>query len=123
MGFVETGLGKKFGDYTIKRSTSKVDGRLLLQCKCGTMEKKTKAFLIHPGTTKTCHHKTGIIGKRFSSLTILGRSIYRFPNSKTNGYKCRCDCGNIIVAPAYSVEVGAWKSCGCAKFSWRKKNK
>lgn len=75
IGFIDVSVGKKFGDYTIEKLISKGDIRLLLKCKCGSLEKKSKAFLLHPQTTKTCHHKVAIIGKRFSRLLILSESV------------------------------------------------
>lgn len=47
-----------------------------------------------------------IKGKTFNRLTVLeymGKSRWR----------CKCECGNITIVPAYDIINGRTKSCGC----------
>lgn len=50
-------------------------------------------------------------------LTVLERSapVVKPSGQKEKAYKCRCDCGNVVVASAWSIETGDRKSCGCQK--------
>ena len=55
--------------------------------------------------------RTNHVGERFGRLLIVepahvggGRGFW---------WLCKCDCGNEIVAPHYSMRAGKTKSCGC----------
>ena len=57
-----------------------------------------------------------IIGKRFGKLTVLefaGRKIIK--NKYRYFYKCKCDCGNIIIRNADNLKTDVMSSCGCFK--------
>ena len=54
-----------------------------------------------------------MVGKRCGRLTVIeyvgagkGKSRYAL-------WKCRCDCGNEIIASGHSLRSGNTKSCGC----------
>ena len=51
-----------------------------------------------------------LTGKRFGRLTVLEF----VPNDKPHSYwKCKCDCGNIVITNAQSLKSADTKSCGC----------
>ena len=54
-----------------------------------------------------------LTGKKFTRLTVLGRSPQ--PHGYGNGrvWECRCDCGNTVYANTYCLLHGKVKSCGC----------
>lgn len=54
-----------------------------------------------------------IIGKRFGNLTVIERSS----NTKHGAtqWLCKCDCGNEIVIPIYTLQRGVVHNCGCMK--------
>lgn len=52
-----------------------------------------------------------IIGKTFNFLTVLDFAGLNKHNKAM--FKCKCKCGNEIVAVGYQVKTGKTKSCGC----------
>lgn len=54
-----------------------------------------------------------VIGQKFGKLTV----ILRTKKKRTKGvfYKCRCECGKLLLATKYNLERGRTKSCGCFK--------
>lgn len=60
---------------------------------------------------KRARNDIGLIGQRFSHLTISG-----FSHSDANYqkyYHCDCDCGKRFVARLSSIKYGSTQSCGC----------
>lgn len=52
-----------------------------------------------------------ITGKKFGRLTVLG--ISHKGERRKYFWKCRCDCGNEIIAEGSNLKSGNTKSCGC----------
>jgi hypothetical protein len=55
-------------------------------------------------------HVIDLSGQRFSKLIVL--NLDNRKNNKTQ-WKCRCDCGNLIVINGENLKNGHTKSCGC----------
>lgn len=59
--------------------------------------------------------KINMVGKRYGILTVVSD----FPSHRTpygavqSMWKCRCDCGNYIVASGGNLRRGHYISCGC----------
>lgn len=51
------------------------------------------------------------VGQKFGRLTIIER-LPKYKNGYTY-YKCKCDCGNIIILYSGAFVSGKTKSCGC----------
>lgn len=51
-----------------------------------------------------------LTGQKFGKLTVLERAETK---NKRTYWKCRCDCGNIVITEAYGIKTGHTKSCGC----------
>ena len=54
-------------------------------------------------------------GEKFGRLTVLER-VYdkeREDNQHTTFWKCRCECGNYIIASRNHLKDGHIRSCGC----------
>jgi hypothetical protein len=51
-------------------------------------------------------------GKKFGKLTVL-EMIWKY--RETTKMRCKCDCGNEIILPAYKVVSGVKTHCGCEK--------
>lgn len=49
---------------------------------------------------------------KFNRLTVLQRDKNKWNRVM---WKCRCDCGNIILVNSYALKSGSAKSCGCYK--------
>lgn len=55
-----------------------------------------------------------LIGQQFHKLTILGEGDKVYKNgSLIRMVNCKCECGNIVDVPLYSVIHSNTKSCGC----------
>ena len=52
-----------------------------------------------------------LTGKKFNRLTVLGLGE-RNPCNQLQ-WKCKCECGNIILATTTYLKTGHTKSCGC----------
>ena len=61
-----------------------------------------------------------ITGQSFGHLKVLGRGLHE--SSGTNGWRCRCVCGNIKVVTAGALNAGKTKSCGCQMTKGRRKD-
>lgn len=62
-----------------------------------------------------------LIGQRFSKL-VVQEIIYDSRNLKTKICRCKCDCGNTVDTPAYSLLRGYRTSCGCLQKERNKEN-
>lgn len=51
------------------------------------------------------------IGQKFNMLTVLG--IDHVEDKSAVIFKCKCDCGNIVLVPLAGLRSGNNKSCGC----------
>ena len=60
-------------------------------------------------------HFKNLKGQKFGLLTVLERDQdYINPNGTHRvQWKCKCECGNIVVINASSLTKGLTKSCGC----------
>lgn len=52
-----------------------------------------------------------LTGKKFNRLTVLGLGERNSCNQIQ--WKCRCACGNIVLATTTYLKTGHTKSCGC----------
>lgn len=59
---------------------------------------------------------TNLINQVFQNLTVINKTIERTQNGSII-YECKCICGNIIKVPAYCLNNGNTKSCGCYKIA------
>ena len=53
-------------------------------------------------------------GARFGALTVLGR-VMRPAGEKRSGhfYRCRCDCGEVVVRQRDTIVTRDYATCGC----------
>ena len=56
--------------------------------------------------------KLDIVGQKFNRLLVLSESLERTNTGKVQ-FKCKCDCGNIIISIGSKLKSGWTKSCGC----------
>lgn len=115
--------GQKFGRLTALRRVENKNGRTRWECRCdcGKMHIST-AHELKRGKCKSCgcerYRKlkgfTDIQGRRFGNLQVL----YPVDQRDKKGsvcWKCRCDCGNEIIASSDNLLHGNYKSCGCLR--------
>lgn len=110
---------KKFGKLTvIEQAPNKSTGRTawVCQCDCGNMVVVGTKELQN-GDTQSCgclREELIIkneIGKKYGRLTVLERIEQVFPDGAY--WKCKCDCGNIIITSGRRLRSGHTMSCGC----------
>ena len=115
--------GKRFGRLVaIKPVGSRAGSGIMWRCKCDCgKEIVTSCAHLISGHTSSCgcyrsdqtHDALAIdlTGKRFGRLV----AIEPVRKDAKDGilWKCKCDCGNFIEAPAGSLSAGYRKSCGC----------
>lgn len=55
-----------------------------------------------------------LTGKRFGRLTVIERAEDRVrPGYKAPMWKCKCDCGKVIITYGALLRKGLTRSCGC----------
>lgn len=114
-------IGKRFGKLIVLSLYGKHGTFHKWNCKCDCGN-TTTVFGHQLGRTKSCgclskennKKMDEIIGKRFNHFWVL-----RFSHSDSKGryYRCRCDCGNVVIRKGYAVRSGVSKSCGCLLYS------
>jgi len=115
--------GRRFGKLVVihrvenyVKPNGKKESKWLCQCDCGKTTKVVSSHL-KSGMTKSCGCLIGkafndLTGKRFGSLTVTERSENM---GKRTAWLCKCDCGNTCHAPAYRLNSGQMRSCGCLR--------
>lgn len=51
-----------------------------------------------------------LTGKKFGRLTVIKE------NGRRHGevcWECKCECGNVVTVPSYTLRIGETQSCGC----------
>ena len=74
-------------------------------------------YLRYYGQDDLCFSKgcaKNLAGKRFGQLTVLDQTGENAPD-RSRIWRCRCDCGREITAPANKLLRGRYSSCGCQK--------
>lgn len=86
-------------------------------CRCGCgKEYSVAAKHLISGKMKSCgclkiKRDEEFINKRFEKLVVIGKVG---SDGKNSIWKCKCDCGKIIIASRKDLLTGL-KSCGCAR--------
>jgi len=116
--------GQRFGKIVVLNS--KMPGRkALIKCDCG-IEKLVSCYDVFNSKIKSCGSKScvgrskNLINKKFSLLTVIGLSDDNDKNitNRCSQWKCKCECGTILIVPSNQLNSGRTKSCGCAKSKW-----
>lgn len=110
---------KKFGRLTPLYVSGRSKNKTLIwhcACDCGN-ETDVFSTNLRSGKTTSCgclqkeKVSKDIIGQKFGYLTVLSQE-----GKTKNGqlkWKCKCDCGTIIVVEGTKLRSGNTKSCGC----------
>jgi len=124
--------GQRFGRLVVLRADGKKvfpsgQSRMqwLCKCDCGNEKVIDQAQLLS-GNTKSCgcivrefgdRYRKDLTGQRFGRLTVIEHAgTHKNPNgSRKTLWKCKCDCGNEIVAQGSNLLSGTTTSCGCYK--------
>lgn len=120
-------VGQTFGELTVLRATEERQCGAIVwecQCSCGNICKVATGNLTS-GHTASCGCKKklsiprldSLAGQRFGKLIALER-VYDLTKTRSRrvGWKCQCDCGNIITVPQDCLTRKDFtQSCGCLK--------
>lgn len=113
--------GQKFGKLTVlseypERKNKKI--YWLCKCDCG-VEKLIAGADLKSGRTISCgcnkieKTKSNLLGKKFGRLTVIEETNER--KNRQVIWRCKCDCGNIVLVRTNSLKQGLTTSCGCYK--------
>lgn len=110
--------GMRFGHLICLRPTEErsKNGSILWLCRCDCGNTCLAAVSqLHSGYKKSCgclgHPRLkDYVGKRFGRLTVIE---YAGKENGLHRWRCRCDCGNEIIAGQTRLQSGQTKSCGC----------
>lgn len=119
MGKIKDQTGKIYGRLTVIKSDGlSNDNRIMWLCKCicGNFTRVRGTDLRSGHTTSCgCYNKelitNQIIGQKFNKLTVIERA--GTDNNRNSLWKCKCQCGNIIITTAKSLKSNHKLSCGC----------
>ena len=117
--------GQRFGRLVAVECTGKYRGKNLiwkLQCDCGNeIELPVSQFV--SGKTKSCGclkkeqcrennpNIKNLVGERYGKLTVLEKAAEQKKGRSV--WKCKCDCGKLVLATTSELESGKKRSCGC----------
>ena len=109
---------KKYGSLTVLEffGNGKNGARWKCRCDCGE-EKIVDGYLLRRGSVKTCgcriNLKDNLIGNKYHKLIVV-KEVGRHKD-RSILWKCKCECGNIVVVKARSLRASETKSCGCLR--------
>ena len=111
---------QRFGRLTVI-SRAPNDGRYVCwncKCDCGNI-KITRSASLMSGKVQSCGclfketrpKPEDLTGQKFGKLTALAITDLR--EDRRPLWKCRCDCGNLILVKSHDLVNGTRVSCGC----------
>ena len=113
--------GQRYGLLTVIEPTEKraTKGEIIwkCQCDCGNEAFATKPSL-DKGDIKSCGcyrkmvNQKDLLNQQFNKLTVIEK-IFRENEIPHVLWKCKCECGNIIIVKPKNLLSGATQSCGC----------
>lgn len=118
--------GQTFSRLTVlsraqRRSKTNRVARWLCRCSCGNTKIVDSAGL-RSGQTRSCgclqreltkdRFQLQLLNQRFGRLLVVEQAPSRRGNS---AWKCRCNCGSIVVVAGNKLTSGWTQSCGCLK--------
>ena len=119
--------GQKFGRLTVLKFAG--NNKWECRCDCGNITLVSSQKL-KSGHTKSCgcfqrdrlrematsiEHKKKYIdltGQKFGRLLVIE---YAYTKDKRAYWKCKCDCGNEVIASSKLLRNGSTQSCGCLR--------
>lgn len=110
--------GQTYGRWTVlKEALKNPHGGRQWKCRCTCgREKIINHGNLRGGKSKSCGCNPGsnlldLTGQTYGRLTVLEVAE---PKGKNRYWKCRCFCGNEVVANQSALRSGSKESCGCA---------
>lgn len=107
----------RFGKLVALHPTEKRQSSFVVwkcECDCGEIAYISSRNLIS-GNTKSCGctQKNNLKGKKFGMLTCLEPTEER--RNRSILWKCKCDCGKVILMQGDYLKEHRFSSCGCNK--------
>lgn len=118
--------GRTFGRLAVAEIAGRApNGDMLWRCLCDCGQETTvRGYALRQGMTRSCgclymerirtqgkRNAKDIIRERFGRLVVLERA--GSTESRQALWKCRCDCGEIVVTTGFRLRDGSTQSCGC----------
>ena len=120
MAKVKNEIGNRYGKLLVieEAGRSKYGHALWkYKCDCGNVS-ITSGDNLRSGATKSCGCSTIINekpGTRYGMLVVIGRAKKGNEKRRDVRWKCRCDCGNVVMVIGHQLRCGSSKSCGCLR--------
>lgn len=110
--------GQRFGLLTVLHRSGQPHSCVywVCRCDCGSVIEVSGNNLKRGHTVSCgCRRVLPYLGKRFGRLTVLEKTDEKIRHGSTWSplWKCRCDCGNIVLMRLDSLTSGNIQSCGC----------
>lgn len=118
MGRLKELSGERFGKLTVLHRSEEPHSRVYWTCRCdcGNIVEATTSNLKSGHVVSCgCRRVSPYIGKRYGKLVVLEKTEETVQHGSTKSplWKCRCDCGNIVLVRLDSLTSGTTRSCGC----------
>lgn len=110
--------GQRFGMLTVLHRSKQPHPCVYWTCRCDCgriVEVAGNNLKRGHNVSCGCRRVSPYIGKRFGSLVVLEKTEETVQHGSTRSplWKCRCECGNIVLLRLDSLTSGSIKSCGC----------
>lgn len=110
--------GQRFGMLTVLHRSEKPASVVVWTCRCDCGKTvDVAANNLRSGHTVSCgcRRVQPYIGKRYGKLIVLEKTkeTVQHGSARSPLWKCRCDCGNIVLVRLDSLTSGTTQSCGC----------
>lgn len=119
--------GRRFGRLTVEqRDGSDPRGQAQWRCRCECGARTVvRGGDLRSGNTKSCgcrqnesRLRVDLTGQRFGRIMVLERVPGSKPHYK---WRCRCDCGAVVMVAQRSLRNGCSRSCGCLRRDFGKR--
>lgn len=113
---VKDEIGKRYGKLTISKYLGTQNHHAVWECQCDCGKViSAKGDLLRNGTITSCGCIKIIneLNNKYGKLTVIefaGTNEYNVAK-----WKCKCDCGNIVIVTGTNLRKGQTLSCGCLK--------
>jgi hypothetical protein len=106
----------------IKEKKSSVEiGKMFDVCNTTVCKRlKTYGIPIRSSLEHAANYLAKHIGKKFGRLVIIERAqiASRGTKDRMSKWKCKCDCGKILIIRLRDLKSGLTTSCGCERRKW-----
>lgn len=111
--------GKRYGTLVVVKRAYRQGSHIKWECQCDACGSRVIVFASNLRQRPTnrcskCYTGKDLTGQQFGKLTVLHLAKEdRYNKHRQVRWKCKCDCGNIIMVITPRLATGHTRSCGC----------